>query len=96
MVATRELLNRVIGKPDESPDPDRIDVHEAFLLLLFNRLRQEAELLCGELDLDNEDVFHDDPKEIVAALDRRAARRNLFAHERERIRNELRRLAKVK
>jgi hypothetical protein len=31
MVAAREVLSRVIGKPAEAPDPDRLDVEKAKL-----------------------------------------------------------------
>ena len=96
VVAAREVLTRIIGRPTESPDPDRLDAHEATLLLHFNRLRQEAEALCGELDLDYEEVYHDDPHETAAALDRRCRRREYFAQERARLRNEVKRLAKLK
>ncbi len=96
VVAAREVLTRIIGRPTESPDPDRLDAHEATLLLHVNRLRQEAEALCGELDLDDEEVYHDDPHETAAALDQRCQRRSYLTDERTRLQGELKRLAKLK
>ena len=84
VVAAREVLTRIIGRPTESPDPDRLDAHEATLLLHFNRLRQAAEAPCGELDLDYQEVYHDDPPETAEALDRPEPRRESFGQERAR------------
>ena len=49
--ACRELLNRLIGRPTEAADPDRLDVDAHRLLLEVRRIEATADLDHAELEI---------------------------------------------